>query len=69
MKTISVVTIIENNVLKEIHSFSKVDDAEEFFGKEILDRGIVPVDEVMENGYFEFENGETICLSSEIAVS
>ena len=69
MKIISIVSIIENNKIKEIHSFNDVDDAQRFFAKEISDRGIIPSDVHFGDGFFEFEYGETVCLSQDVVVS
>ena len=36
---------------------------ENLFSDEILEQGIEPTDEDFDNGYFEFEDGSSVCMT------
>jgi hypothetical protein len=63
-KTYYSLTTLFGNVLQSIQYFSSVNKVNHAFTCLIEDRGIEVCDADFENGYFEFENGTTICMTS-----
>lgn len=53
-----------DNVVAEIIKCESVAELENKFGEEITGYGIEPTDNDYDNGYFEFEDGLTICMKT-----
>lgn len=58
-----ILIIISNNVVDNAIICTDADEMENLFSDEILEHGIEPTDEDFDNGYFEFEDGSSVCMT------
>lgn len=64
MIEIHLVVTIKNNILENAEIFHSLPKAEESFAQEFHHRGTEPTDSDFENGYGEFKDGTSVCISS-----
>jgi len=57
-------TVTKNNLINEITLCLSSEELENRFADELIERGIEPCDIHFENGYFEFEDGYTVCMNT-----
>ncbi len=60
---IPILITISNNVVENAVICVTADELENRFADEILEHGIEPTDEDFDNGYFEFEDGSSVCMT------